>query len=79
MDPIVFNTAAKPAGSPPVVVWVGRIDPLKDLLTLMRAAALVHTQRPDVEIRLFGSVPAGNEAYYEKCLERRRELGLEQT
>lgn len=79
VDPVVFTPVAKAAGEPPVVVWVGRIDPLKDLLTLLRAAALVHAQRPDVEFRLFGSVPAGNEAYYDKCLELRRELELEQT
>lgn len=79
VDSVVFTPQPKPAGEPPVVVWVGRIDPLKDILTLLRAAAIVHATRPDVEFRLFGSAPPGNEAYYEKCLELRRELGLEQA
>jgi glycosyltransferase involved in cell wall biosynthesis len=79
VDPVVFTPKAKPAGEPPVVVWVGRIDPLKDLFTLLRSAAIVHAERPDIEFRLFGSVPAGNEEYYEQCLELRRELGLDQT
>ena len=64
---------------PPVVVWVGRIDPLKDLFTLLRAAAVVHQSRPDIQFRLFGSASATNEAYYEKCLALRAELGLEET
>jgi glycosyltransferase involved in cell wall biosynthesis len=79
VDPVVFTPKAKPTGEPPVVVWVGRIDPLKDLFTLLRCAAVVHAERPDIEFRLFGSVPAGNEEYYEQCLELRRELGLEQA
>lgn len=74
-----FTPVVKPFGDPPVVVWVGRIDPLKDLLTLIRAAAVVHQTRPDIQFKLFGSAPAGNEAYYEKCLELRKELGLEET
>lgn len=79
VDSVVFTPEAKPAGEPPVVVWVGRIDPLKDLFTLIRSAAVVHAARPEIEFRLFGSAPPGNEAYYEKCLELRRDLGLEQT
>lgn len=79
VDSVIFTPVAKPAGEPPVVVWVGRIDPLKDLFTLLRAAAVVHATQPDVQFRLYGSAPPGNEAYYEKCLELRAELGLEQT
>lgn len=79
VDPVAFTPQTRPADAPPVVVWVGRIDPLKDLFTLLRAAAVVHAARPDIEFRLFGNVPPGNEGYYEKCLDLRRELGLEQT
>jgi polysaccharide biosynthesis protein PelF len=79
VDSGVFTPAGKPFGEPPIVVWVGRIDPLKDVLTLLRAAAVVHKERPDIEFRLFGSAPVGNEAYMEKCLELRKELGLEST
>jgi glycosyltransferase involved in cell wall biosynthesis len=77
VDGSVFVPTYKPFGEPPVVVWVGRIDPLKDLITLLQAAAVVHKARPDIEFRLFGSAPAGNESYYERCLELRKELGLE--
>lgn len=79
VDSVVFKPESKPAGDAPVVVWVGRIDPLKDLITLLRAAAIARESRPDIEFRLFGTAPPGNEPYFEKCLELRRELGLEQT
>jgi hypothetical protein len=48
-------------------------------LTLIEAASHVHKERPDIEFRLFGSAPAGNEAYYEQCLQLRQELGLEKA
>lgn len=79
VDSVVFKPEPKPAGDPPVVVWVGRIDPLKDLVTLLKAAAIIRETRPDIEFRLFGTAPPGNESYFEKCLDLRRELGLEQT
>lgn len=47
----------------PTIGWVGRIDPLKDLETLLRAFALVREKRPDVVLRLFGPTPEGNQAY----------------
>ncbi|MFN8487917.1 MAG: GT4 family glycosyltransferase PelF [Caldilineaceae bacterium] len=79
VDGSVFTPGGKPFGEPPVVVWVGRIDPLKDVLTLLRAAAIVYKARPDIQFRLFGNAPAGNEAYYEKCLHLHKELGLEEA
>ncbi|MEX1019833.1 MAG: GT4 family glycosyltransferase PelF [Litorilinea sp.] len=79
VDSVAFTPQEKPFGEPPVVVWVGRIDPLKDILTLLRAAALVKQARPDIEFRLFGGVMPGTEAYHAKCLELHKELGLEST
>jgi glycosyltransferase involved in cell wall biosynthesis len=68
-------TAARPAGGP-IVVWAGRIDPLKDLETLLRSAALVLQARPDVRFRLFGSAEPGREWYSRRCLGLHRELAL---
>ncbi len=79
VDGSVFTPADKPFADPAVICWVGRIDPLKDLFTLLRAAAIVQQSRPEVRFRLFGSAPAGNEGYYAKCLALRAELGLEET
>jgi glycosyltransferase involved in cell wall biosynthesis len=47
----------------PTLVFAGRIDPLKDLATLVRAVALVRRQVPAARLLLFGGVPAGNEGY----------------
>ncbi|HEY7135454.1 MAG TPA: GT4 family glycosyltransferase PelF [Acidimicrobiia bacterium] len=81
IDGEAFQPAPKPEllQDVPVVVWAGRINPLKDVETLLRAAAVVHTQRPDVRFRLHGSPPAEDAAYYEECLALRGALSLDDT
>src|SRR5262249_8897577 len=39
----------------PTISWAGRVDPVKDLETLLRAFALVRAELPDARLRLFGS------------------------
>lgn len=60
----------------PTVTFVGRIDPLKDLETLVRAFAIVVPKVPGVRLRLFGPCPSGNEAYQAKVDALIRELNL---
>lgn len=57
----------------PTVSWAGRIDPIKDLETLLRAFALVHKEIPDVRLRLFGG---GNKTYRANCEKLAEELGI---
>lgn len=80
-DPNEFTPAVdyKPVGAAPTIVWLGRIDPLKDLETLIRAAAIVYREMPEARFVLYGKAPKGNEQYYESCLALRDELGLQQT
>ncbi|MFD2356312.1 GT4 family glycosyltransferase PelF [Nonomuraea ferruginea] len=61
----------------PTLVFMGRVDPLKDLHTLIRAFAIVHDKIPKAKLRIFGGVPAGNESYHQSCLELIGELDLE--
>ena len=61
----------------PMVVTVARIDPVKDLLGLLRAAALVKERVPDVRFMVYGAVTVPE--YYEECLTMCRQLGLEGT
>jgi glycosyltransferase involved in cell wall biosynthesis len=61
----------------PTMVFVGRIDPLKDIETLLRAFAEVRVKVPECRLRLFGPVPEGGEDYYERCRELAGELGLD--
>lgn len=60
----------------PVLTWVGRIDPLKDVETMLRAFAEVRSMVPGARLRLFGPTPRGNEPYREQCLRLHRELDL---
>jgi glycosyltransferase involved in cell wall biosynthesis len=50
---------------PPVstISWVGRVDPLKDLETLISAYAIVRARLPDAVLRLFGPTPEDRMPY----------------
>jgi glycosyltransferase involved in cell wall biosynthesis len=75
IDPDDFNAAgAEPAT--PTISWAGRIDPIKDLETLIRAFALVHAELPGVRLRMFGGPPRGEVRYLERCQALVAELGL---
>jgi glycosyltransferase involved in cell wall biosynthesis len=60
----------------PTIVFVGRIDPLKDLHTLIRAFAIVRDRIPDARLRMFGPVTPANERYHGTCVQLITELGL---
>jgi polysaccharide biosynthesis protein PelF len=60
----------------PTISWAGRIDPVKDLETLLLAFALVRRQLPAARLRMFGSPPHGQEAYLQRCKALAAELGL---
>jgi glycosyltransferase involved in cell wall biosynthesis len=60
----------------PTLSWVGRIDPIKDPETLLRAFALVVAEMPDARLRLFGSPPPGREDYLERCRALVTDLGI---
>jgi glycosyltransferase involved in cell wall biosynthesis len=68
-------------GEPDVLTisWVGRVDPIKDLETLIRAFALVHADLPEARLRLFGSAPKGREAYLHTCQALADELGVSES
>lgn len=79
VDPAVYAAEDRlPKRAPnPTVVTVARVDPVKDMETLIRSAALVKDQIPNVRFVIYGSVSVPS--YYEKCLSLRQSLGLEQT
>lgn len=74
VDPGVFSISAEP--EQPIVVFVGRIDPLKDLETMIRAMGLVVAQVPQAQLHLYGPVPAENGAYAAHLHSTVDELGL---
>jgi glycosyltransferase involved in cell wall biosynthesis len=79
-----IHNAVDPAAFPesdvrpdvPTLSFVGRVDPLKDLETLIKAAAIVRTSVPNLKVRLYGNIPKGNEKYAQKLAElvRKRRL-----
>jgi polysaccharide biosynthesis protein PelF len=58
----------------PTISWAGRVDPIKDLESLLRAFAIVRRELPDARLRIFGSPPAGREAYLARCQALAKEL-----
>jgi glycosyltransferase involved in cell wall biosynthesis len=75
IDPAEFPVAQ---GEPdvPTIVFVGRIDPLKDLHTLIRAFGEVRRALPEARLRVFGPVPEANKDYHASCLRLVEQLGL---
>jgi glycosyltransferase involved in cell wall biosynthesis len=75
VDPADFPALS---GEPdaPTISWVGRIDPIKDVETLVRAFALVRQEMPAARLRLFGSPPKGRESYLERCQALTADLGI---
>lgn len=56
-------------GGPDTLVWVGRIEPAKDLVSLLHAFAEVRRAEPDARLRIFGAPAQGAEgdAYLATC------------
>ncbi len=76
IDPAAFPVPpTEPAA--PTLVWVGRVDPLKDVETLLRAFARIRTMVPDCRLRLFGPMPEGGDDYFHKCAKLSAQLGLD--
>ncbi|KPI13143.1 protein of unknown function DUF3492 [Actinobacteria bacterium OK074] len=75
VDPAAFPHAG-PEPEVPTLSWCGRVDPIKDLETLLRAYALVRAELPETRLRLFGPVPAGGEAYRTRLEKLAAELGV---
>ncbi|TDU78575.1 GT4 family glycosyltransferase PelF [Streptomyces sp. KS 21] len=75
VDPYVFPDAG-PEPEVPTLSWCGRIDPIKDLETLIRAYAFMREELPALRLRLFGPVPAGCEEYKLRLEKLAAELGV---
>ena len=62
----------------PTVSFVGRIDPLKDLATLINAFTMVTQEIPEAKLRIFGPIPAENDDYFQELQDLVRECKLEE-
>jgi polysaccharide biosynthesis protein PelF len=77
VDKTLFTSGANLMSVNPTVISVARIDPYKDILTLIRSAGIVKQAIPSVRFIVYGSVAVPE--YYEECLRLRQDLGLEET
>lgn len=60
----------------PCIVYMGRIDPIKDLHTLIRSFRLVLDEMPEARLRIFGGTAPDSIAYRDSCQQLVEELGL---
>jgi glycosyltransferase involved in cell wall biosynthesis len=60
----------------PTISYLGRIDPIKDLHTLLRAFGLVRRTLPTARLRVFGGAPEGQEDYLASCHTLIGDLGI---
>jgi glycosyltransferase involved in cell wall biosynthesis len=77
VDPQVYAPVAVRRPDAPVVVQVGRIDPLKDQLTFLRVADAVRREIPNVQFHHYG--PVADDEYAAEVRALHRELGLGST
>ncbi|MFD0697140.1 GT4 family glycosyltransferase PelF [Paenibacillus sp. GCM10027628] len=76
VDQRIFKEAPGVKTGPLTVVTVARIDPIKDILSLIRSADIVRRHVPEVQYVVYGSVSVPE--YYEECVKLRDQLGLQQ-
>jgi glycosyltransferase involved in cell wall biosynthesis len=74
VDPADFPARPLDPEAGPVVAWLGRIEPLKDLHTLIRGFRRVHQELPAARLRLVG--PTADAWYEASCRALVRRLGL---
>jgi len=67
---------ATPAPGTRTVVSVGRIDPLKDVHTMLHAAEEALRHVPEATFRHYGPVTPGEESYGRSCRSLHEQLGL---
>lgn len=75
VDPVAFRPVADEPDVP-TVVFVGRVDPLKDLRTLVLAVPRIVEHVPNVRIRIVGPIPTTNQAYAQSLTALIGELGV---
>jgi polysaccharide biosynthesis protein PelF len=77
VDETILGDKVVRRGSQPRVALVGRVVPIKDIKTYIRAAREIVQEVPDAEVLIIGPTDE-DEEYYESCVELVRQEGLEE-
>lgn len=73
---VVVPSRREPPPGTKTIVAVGRIDPLKDIKTMLRTASRVLESHPTATFIHYGPIPMENARYAEECFALHAELGL---
>ena len=73
-DTIFAPREAATKNTSPTVVSIARIDPLKDIISLIEATDIIRKEIPDIKMIVYGSVSV--EEYYQECLKRVEKLDI---
>ncbi len=79
IDTEQFSSDGAEPQNPPLIVSIGRLSPLKDQMTLLRAAALLRSIRPDVRWAFVGGAPDRDAHYASELDATCASLGLDDT
>jgi glycosyltransferase involved in cell wall biosynthesis len=71
-----YGALVHPRQVSPTIAFIGRVVPIKDVKTFLRACALVRQEIPDLFVYILGPTDE-DEAYYEECLTLVNLVGLE--
>ena len=67
IDPVRFSALSRPGpGARPTIAFIGRVVPIKDVVTYIRSAALVYRELPDLQALVLGPLDE-DPAYVSEC------------
>jgi glycosyltransferase involved in cell wall biosynthesis len=78
IDYPAFASIVREKNAAPTIALIGRVVPIKDVKTYIRAAALLVKSHPDLLAYVIGPKNA-DPGYFQECLELVAHLGLEKT
>lgn len=73
-----YAAIPRQSGHPPTVALIGRVVPIKDVKTLIRAAAILRRRVPEVRVEILGPQEE-DPTYARECMMLVAELGLADT
>ena len=79
IDTELFSPSNAPLDNPPLLLSVGRISPIKDLITLVEAIHLLRQRGHSLRCALVGSSPNQRDAYAEEVRHKVQALNLEDS